>query len=190
MKTIYCKVLLKPQDSLLQTIEHELRSTRPKLVPLLATSWLSWGACGDGVDLTKQQPDPQPDDMWYWPRVVPLLTTRSLYWGGGIWADRGYRWCQGGLGVTYEKWRQCIADNRTWVQVNQTSVSTTLGHQIPLPGGIKEHVGVMGEGYIWQNISLTHRLMTGWASGGLTEVVGVSGGIGVTYEIWRWSIAK
>ena len=34
MKMVYYKVLLKTQDSLLQTIEHELRSMGPKLVPL------------------------------------------------------------------------------------------------------------------------------------------------------------
>ena len=43
MKTVYCKVLMKTQDSLLQTIERELRSMRPKLVPLLATRCLYLG---------------------------------------------------------------------------------------------------------------------------------------------------
>ena len=64
------EVLLKTQDSLLQTIEHELRSMGPKLVPLLATRCLYLGSIaghigvdGDGgVHLTKQ-PDPQADDM-------------------------------------------------------------------------------------------------------------------------------
>ena len=28
------------------------------------------------------------------------------------------------------------ADNRTWTQVNGTQVSTTLGYQMPLSGGI------------------------------------------------------
>ena len=37
MQMDYCKVLLKTQDGLLQTIEHQLRSTGPKLVPFLAT---------------------------------------------------------------------------------------------------------------------------------------------------------
>ena len=47
MKTIYCKVLLKTQDSLLQTIEHEFRSTKPKLVPLLAMRSLYQGGTSD-----------------------------------------------------------------------------------------------------------------------------------------------
>ena len=40
MKTVYCKVLVKTQDGLLQTIEHELRSMGPKFIPLLATRCL------------------------------------------------------------------------------------------------------------------------------------------------------
>ena len=44
MKTVYCKVLLKTQDSLLQVIEHELMSMGPKFIPLLATRCLSFGA--------------------------------------------------------------------------------------------------------------------------------------------------
>ena len=44
MKTVYCKVVIKTQDGLLQTIEHEIRSIRPNLVPLLATRCLyQWG---------------------------------------------------------------------------------------------------------------------------------------------------
>ena len=43
MQMIYCKELLKTQDSLLQTLEHELRSSGLKLVPFLATRWLYWG---------------------------------------------------------------------------------------------------------------------------------------------------
>ena len=69
MKMVYCKVLLKTQDGLLQTIEHELRSVEPKLVPLLATRCTTWGVLrgieGDGgqrVHLTKLQPDLQTDD--------------------------------------------------------------------------------------------------------------------------------
>ena len=111
MKTAYCKVFLKTEVGLLQTIEHELRSTGPKLVPLLATTCLFLGALrghvGVGVHLTKQQPDPLTDDMSCWPAVVPLLTTRSLHWG---WRCHGAdRECQGALWITYEKWRQSIA---------------------------------------------------------------------------------
>ena len=67
MKTVYCKVLFQTQNGLLQTIEHNLRSTWPKLVPLLATRCLYLGVLrghmGWGYNLTKQQPDPQADDM-------------------------------------------------------------------------------------------------------------------------------
>ena len=96
MNMVYCKLLLKTQDGLLQIIEHELRSTKTQLIPLLATRCYSLGAWGVGVHLTKQQSDPQADDMSSWPAVVPLLATRCLYWDGGIggWqgALGGYIW--------------------------------------------------------------------------------------------------
>ena len=38
------QILLKTEDGLLQTIEHELRSVGPKFVPLLATRCLYLGA--------------------------------------------------------------------------------------------------------------------------------------------------
>ena len=67
MKVVYCKVLLKTQDGLLETVEHELRSMGPKLVPLLVTRCLYVGALkghmGQGVHLTKHQPDPQAEYM-------------------------------------------------------------------------------------------------------------------------------
>ena len=58
MKMVYCKVLFKTQDSLLNTEDNrtwaqvnastwgtsDLMSTRPKLVPLLATRFLDWGS--------------------------------------------------------------------------------------------------------------------------------------------------
>ena len=40
---VFCKVLLKTADGLLQTIAHELKSVMPKLVPLLATRCLYMG---------------------------------------------------------------------------------------------------------------------------------------------------
>ena len=52
MKMVYCKVLLKTQDGLLQAIEHELRWMGPKLVPLLATSCLYWGYIWAQIKLT------------------------------------------------------------------------------------------------------------------------------------------
>ena len=70
MKTVYCKVLIKTQDSLLQTIEQELRSMGPKFIPLLATRYLYWG-----VHLTECQCDPKDNPMSRWPDVVLLLAT-------------------------------------------------------------------------------------------------------------------
>ena len=95
MKTVYWKLLMKTQDSLLQAIEHELRSIWPKLIPLLATKCLYLGAYGVGVHLTKHQPHPQADDMSCWHVVVPLLTTRCLYCSSSVrGTDRGV----GGIG--------------------------------------------------------------------------------------------
>ena len=89
MKTVYCKVLLNTQDGLLQTIEHELRSLGPMLIPLLVTRCLyvlgiagHMGWWGGVVHLTKHQPYTHADDMSCWPAVVPLLSTRCLHWGG------------------------------------------------------------------------------------------------------------
>ena len=107
-----------------------------------------------GYILTKQQPHQQADHMLCWPAVAWLWTTRCMYWGGGI---EGWQGCHGGIGGLHmnnydsvfqsilEKSKQYLADNWTWAQVNQTSVSTTLGHQVHLPLG----------GYIWQLITLT-----------------------------------
>ena len=91
MKAVYCKVLLKTPDSLLQTIEHELRSTGPKLVPLFVTGCLSlggiegacrddgWGHSWQNSSLTHRLMTCHADLQ-----VVPLLNTRCLYWGGGV----------------------------------------------------------------------------------------------------------
>ena len=128
-------------------------SCLPDVVLLLVTRCLWWG-----VHLTKHQPDQQADHMLCWHAVIWLLTTRCMYWGGGIGLTGGVRghW---GLHMknynsvfqsTLEKSKQYIAYNRTRVQVNQTSVSTTLGHHMHLPW----------RGYIWQHITLTHRLIT------------------------------
>ena len=70
----------------------ELKSTGPKLVPLLATKFHY-----QGVHLTKGQPDPQADHMSFRPAVVPLLTTRCLYLGGmGVSkGPTGHVWCIG-----------------------------------------------------------------------------------------------
>ena len=56
---------MKTQDSLLQTIEHELRSMSPKLVPLLATR------CPyQGVYLTESLPDPKANQMSRSPDII------------------------------------------------------------------------------------------------------------------------
>ena len=173
MKMIYCKILLKTHDGLLQTIEHEFRSMGPKATRFLYLRAVRGHMGVMWVHLTKHQPEPQADDMSCWPAVVPPLTTRYLYWDGvgASGANKGCRGIGGHWGLhmknedsllqsTLENSRWSIADNRIWAQVNGTHVSTTLGHQMPLPWGIEGACGVMGWGYIWQNISLTHRLMT------------------------------
>ena len=166
MKTVYCKVLVKTQDGLLLTIEYELRSMRPKLVPFLPTrccylqgiEGAYWGdGCGR-IHLTKHHTDPQADHMLCWPAAVPLLTTRCLYWGLGVSIREANRVCRGIGGLhmknedcllqsTCENSRWSVADNRTWAQVNGTQVHTTLGHRMPLP-----------RGYVWLEVSLTQRL--------------------------------
>ena len=146
----------------------------PDVVLFLATRCLYRGMWGKGVHLTKHQPDPQTDQTSWWPAVVPHLTTRCLHcgWGwrvsGGWWGCRSIRGI-GGLDMknadgllqsTLENSRWSIAVNRTWAQVNGTQVHTTLGHLMPLPGDIAgAYGGDGGMGYIWQNISLTYRLM-------------------------------
>ena len=99
MKMVYCKGLLQTQDDLLQTIEHELRSMGPMLLPLLATRCLylgSWGVMGWRGTFDKHQPDPQADDMSCWPAVLPFLTTRCLYGGGVVRQANGVVGALGG----------------------------------------------------------------------------------------------
>ena len=124
MKTAYCKVLLKTQD------RSELRSTRPKLVPLLATRCLTLGSIEGmregGVHLTKHQPDPQADNMSCWPTVVPLLTTRCLSWGLGQWGLAGGVGVSGGIGGIHMKKEDSLLQGTLknsmyiWGQVNWT----------------------------------------------------------------------
>ena len=92
MKTVYCKVLLKTADSLLQTTEHEVRSMGPKFhttlghqMPLL------------GVHLTECQPDPKDLQMSRWPKVVPFWVTRCLYWRY-VWAQVNWTYVSSILG--------------------------------------------------------------------------------------------
>ena len=83
MKMVFCKVLLKTQDGLLNTIEHELRWMGPKLVPLLATRCLyqrgniwaqvNWTLYWGTSELRSTRPN------W-----VSLLVLRCLYEGGPI----------------------------------------------------------------------------------------------------------
>ena len=140
---MYSKVLLKSQDSILQTIEYGFRWTRPQLVPLLATRCIFLGGT-----------DPQAYDMSCWP-AVQLLITRCLYLTLGhqgayreCWGVRGYwglhmKYKDGLLQSPLENSRRSIGDNRTWAEINWTKVSTILGHQIALPGGR----------YIWTQVS-------------------------------------
>ena len=68
-KSVYCKELMKTQDGLLQTIEHELRSMGHKFVPLLATRCLYWGYIWLKVSLTQRLNKCQDDLTSYWAQV-------------------------------------------------------------------------------------------------------------------------
>ena len=131
---MYSKVLLKSQDSILQTIEHEFRWTRPQLVPSLATR------CISGEVLTHRlmmcHADLQQFHSW-------SLDACTLH--GASVGLQGVLGCQGVWGVTYQiqrwaiakyswNWRQSIADNSTWAEINWTEVSIILGHEIALLG--------------------------------------------------------
>ena len=106
MKMVYCKVLLKTEDSLLNTADNriwdqvngtQISTTLGHQMPLSG----AWRGIGGGPsDQTKHQPDPQADQMSCWPAVVPLLTTRCLYWGwvGCQGANEGLGGCQGHQG--------------------------------------------------------------------------------------------
>ena len=116
MKTVYCKVLLKTQDSLLQTIEHELRSMGPKFVPPLAITCLSLGgtegACGgDGVGCTSDKTAAWPTGWWH-----VMLTCSSTTWpldactgGGVVVIRRANMGCRGHWGLHMKNGRQSIA---------------------------------------------------------------------------------
>ena len=210
MKTVYCKVLLKTQDGLLQTIEHELKSMGTKLVPLLATRCLYLGTLrgiggdGVGVHLTKHQPDPQDDQMSHWPAVVLLFTTRCLNRVGGVkWANRGNWSCIWKIKMVYCKvllktqdgLLQTIEHELKWMEPKLVPLMATRCLYL----GALRGIGVMGWGYIWQNISLTQRMtkchadLQYYYSLPLDACtwLGVSrGALTVTYEKLRWPIAK
>ena len=111
---------------LYQGLIPEVKSTGPNLVPFFTTRWHHWGYIWAqvnhtqlstnlghympllGVHLTTGQPDPMAAQMLNWAEEVPFLATRCQHWG------------------------------YIWAQVNQTLFCTTLGHQIPVPGGTSE----------------------------------------------------
>ena len=117
IRTVYCKVLLKTHDGLLNTADNrtwaQINGTQLSTIlghhmPLPGR--YCRGIEGDGVwvHLTKHQPDPQADDMSCWPAVVPLLTTRCLYWSeGGV--SRGPTGYRGHWGLHMKKLRWSIA---------------------------------------------------------------------------------
>ena len=151
-----------------------------------------------GVHLTKHQPDQQADHLLCWPAVVWLLTTRCMYWDGALGLTGGVGGVRGHWGLhmknydsvfqsTLEKSRQYIADNRTWVQVNQASVSTTLGHQMHLLWGwvhlTTYHSDPQADDMsCWPAVvplMITRCLYLKWGhQGGLQVELGVWGGIG------------
>ena len=143
----------------------------PDVVLLLATKCLywgwGWGHMGVGVHLTKHQPDSQADQMSCWPVVVPLLTTRCVYWGGegptggiggDIWKNQ-----DSVLQSPLENSRLSIEHCRP-IEHELRSMEPKL---VPLLATkclyLVGHWGGIGEwwvgGYMWQNISMTHRLM-------------------------------
>ena len=135
--------------------------------PLDASTWgCGWeGYIYPHIILTHRLTKCHTDLQLYHSWPFDACTGVGMGLSGG---QQGCRKHQGALGVTYEKSRWYIAkcswnsrwsivDNRTWAQVNGTQVSSNLCHQMPLPGALRGH---MGWGYIWQHISLTHRLMT------------------------------
>ena len=132
--------------SLLQTIEHEVRSMGPKFIPHLATRCLYWG-----VHLTECQPDPKDHQMSRWPNVLPFWATRCLYWAY-VWAQvswtyvstiHGHQMPLPGGTSDWMSWpnvlpfwaTRCLYWGYVWAQVSWTYVSTIHGHQMPLPGG-------------------------------------------------------
>ena len=133
MKTVYWKVLMKTQDSLLQTIEYELRSMGPKFVPVLATRCLYQGVC-----LTESQSDPKANQMSRWPDIVLSSGQLDLCQYHSWPPDASTR----GVHLT-----ECQPDPKDDQNVKITWCSTIIGHQMPLPGG-----------YILLNVSLTQRM--------------------------------
>ena len=93
----------------------QLRSTRPNLKPLLATRCLYQGGTSE-IRSTR-------------PNLVPLLTMRCLYQGVHLTSAQADP-------TLYQSW---LLDASTVgyisAQVNQTQLSTTLDHEMPLPGG-------------------------------------------------------
>ena len=115
------------QTQLSTTLDHEmpplggtsgLRSTRPNLVPLLATRWpLLWG--------TSQLRSTRPN-------LVPLLATRCLYQGVHLGSDQPDP-------ISYQSWLlNASTVGYISAQVNQTQLSTSFDHEIPIPGGTSE----------------------------------------------------
>ena len=172
MKTVYFTVLLKSQDSLLQTIEHELMWTGPKLVPLLATRCLSLGGLRrhDGVEYIWQNSSLTHRLMTLcWLAVVPLLFTRCLYWG---W---GWEWWHEGLsggvrGTEGYIWNMNTVSYKVLLKT-QDDLLQTIAHDLMWTGSkLVPHLATrclsLGAFRGWvhlKNSRLTHRLMTYYA---------------------------
>ena len=138
--------------------------------------WGVWGLEASGVTSEKWRclSSGQLDPSQYW-----LLATRCLYWGiselrstGPLAYQGGQQGCRGHGGVTSEKWRQSIAEYSVKLKMVCWTLQT-IEHEfrsmepkfVPLLAtrclylGVSRSTGVMGWGYIWQNIILAHRLM-------------------------------
>ena len=156
----YCKLKmyswkLKMIHWQLKTMENELRSTRPYLVPLLATTCLYQGAhlkSKDGLlqteDILFKTKDSvlKTEDNGKWPQdnqtqLIPLLATRCLYWGGrGTSEHRSARHTFVPVLATRCLYWGCTSDLRSTVH-------------ILVPGGISDHRLAWPKG--WPNVKLT-----------------------------------
>ena len=170
----------------------------PDVVLLLATRCLTGGGVGAKgvmgwrVHLTKHQPDPQSDQMSCWPAVVSLFSTRCLYWGWGCTLENS-RW-------SIEHCRQKNMSSGQW--------DASSYHSWPPDASAWGHRGMVhltkhqpdpqaDQMSCWPAVVplLTTSCLYWWCrwGGGIKGPMdhrGISGGIGVTSENSRWSIAK
>ena len=164
MQMVYCKLLLKTKDGLLQIIEHELRPMGPTLVPLLATRCLYLGSIlgwwGGG---TSYHTPAWPTD---WPNVMLTCSSTTIddYMPVhgvqvGVGESGGKRGCRGVRG----HW-QLHMKNEVLCKLllkTQDGLLQTIEHELRSSG--PNLVLVLATrclywGYVWLKFSLTQRL--------------------------------